>query len=242
MRSFLAFPVAAGVLALALAPLAAQAPDLARARAARDAGSVAALQSLAADAAAHAAAARTAATYLAAAQINAWLCEAALDRDQKSVCAKAAAAGADAAKQAIALDGTSSEAYRLRGGLLGQMISTGGPMAGVRYGSESTSALEKSIALDPHNARAYVARAIGSYFTPAMFGGSKTKAVADVQKAIALDPKLDTAHLWMAQFDLDAKQASAAVREAEAALQLDPGRLFTQYILAEARKAATQGK
>ncbi|HWG38285.1 MAG TPA: hypothetical protein VN690_11265 [Terriglobales bacterium] len=228
----------AAVLGVALAVLAAQSPNLSRARAARDHGDVAALQALARDAGAAAAQAPAAGAYVSAAQINAWLCEAALDRDQRSVCAQAAAAGAEAARQAIALDGKSSEAYRLRGGLLGQLISTGGMQAAMQYGAEATTDLDKAIALDPSNARAYVSRSISEFYTPEEFGGSKAKAVADLQKAVALDSKLDTPHLWLAQIDLASNQPAPALREAEAALKLDPNRVFAQYILAQARKAA----
>lgn len=224
----------AAVLGVALAVLSAQSPNLSRARAARDHGDVAALQALARDAAS----AHSAADYIAAAQVNAWLCEAALDRGQRPVCAQAAAAGAEAAQQAIALDGKSSEAYRLRGGLLGQLISTGGMQAAMQYGAEATTDLDKAIALDPSNARAYVSRSISEFYTPEEFGGSKAKAIADLQKAVALDSKLDTPHLWLAQIDLASNQPAPALREAEAALKLDPNRVFAQYILAQARKAA----
>lgn len=206
-------------------------------RRARDRGDVAALQGLAASAAKRAGAAKSAAAFVAVAQLDAWLCEAALDHGQTGVCAQAAAAGADAARQAIALNPKSSDAYRLRGGLLGQMISTGGMMAGMRYGAESTQDLETAIKLDPTSARAYVARAIGYFYTPDMFGGSKPKAIAALQQAVKLDPALDTPHIWLSQVYLATKQPAAALREAQAATKLNPQRAFTRYVLQQAEKA-----
>jgi tetratricopeptide (TPR) repeat protein len=230
------------VCTLILAGLGAAQAAPAAGRRARDLGNVAALRALAASASQRAGGAKSAAAYLAAAQLDAWLCEAALDHGQSGVCANAAAAGAAAAKSAIAMDPHSSDAYRLRGGLLGEVISSGGMLAGMRYGAESTQDLQRAIQLDPKNARAYISRAIGYFYTPVVFGGSKAKAAALLRQAIALDPALDSAHLWLAQVLLATRQPAQAVREAQAALKLDPERMFTRQVLQQARKAGAKAE
>lgn len=206
-------------------------------RRARDRGDVTGLQALVATATSHAAGARSAAAFTTVAQLDAWLCEAALDQGKAGVCTKAATDGAAAAKQAIALNPKSSDAYRLRGTLLGQLIANGGMMAGMRYGMEATNDLDTAIRLDPRSAPAYVARAISYFYTPDAFGGSKPKAIASLRKAIALAPGYDTPHIWMAQVLLATKQPAAALGEAQAAVKLDPDRVFARHVLQDAQKA-----
>ncbi len=103
-------------------------------------------------------------------------------------------------KKAVKLIPDSSEAHRLLGELLGELI----PhvfAGGIRYGERSTREIEKAIQLDPRNPNAYIARATSYFFTPKTFGGSKEKAVDMLKKAIAAEPNSDaaqTAHVWLA--------------------------------------------
>ncbi|MGH9481916.1 MAG: hypothetical protein ACRD1L_07455 [Terriglobales bacterium] len=226
---------------LSLSPVASgQADSLAAARHARDQADVAALQAAVKQADAHAAQAKSAAAYIEVAQLDAWLCEAAQGHNQQDVVKQAANAGAEAAQQAITLAPNSSEAYRLRGSLLGQVMSTGGMMAGMRYGSESSSDLDKAIQLDPKSARAYRDRGIAYIYTPAMFGGSYSNAIAELQKAIALEPGLDSAHDWLAQAYINEKQPAAAMKEAQIAEKLHPGRSLTRHMEQQAAALEAQ--
>lgn len=213
------------------------AEQVSAAKRARDQANIEELQAMAK----RAASAKTAAEYTWEAQLNSWLCEAAEDKQDKAVLKQAAEAGAAAAKQATVLDAKSSDAFRLRGSLLGQVIAQGGALAGMRFGGESANALDQAIALDPKSAAAYTDRAIGYLFTPAMFGGSHSKAIQLLQKAVSLDPKYDTAHIWLAQAYLMDKKPDSALGEAEIAQRLNPNRAFTQYTVKQAEAAKKKG-
>src|SRR3989454_1784358 len=103
--------------------------------------------------------------YLRPALLEAWTCEAAHGLVDKQLLKEAAKAGVDAAEQAVKLNPNSSEAHRLLGNLLGELI----PhvfAGGERYGPRSTKENEKAIGLDPRNSNAFVAPATNYFFSP----------------------------------------------------------------------------
>lgn len=147
----------------------------------------------------------------------------------------------EAAKKATELDPKSSEAHRLEGDLLGQLI----PhvfAGGMRYGRESTSEIEKAIELDPKNANAYIARAVSYFYTPSAFGGSHEKAVEMLKKAVSLDSTSDTAHIWLARVYLEDNKSSDALREINQARQSNPERGFAQSVYNQVTAKDKQGK
>lgn len=215
--------------------------ELAAMRKARDHADVAALRT-AIDATKQAAQQKnTADAYEQVAQLDSWLCEAGHGQNDNKLIKEAAQHGVDAAKKAVELDPKSSEAHRLEGDLLGQLI----PYVfagGMRYGQQSTSELERAIELDPQNVNAYIARAIGYFFTPSAFGGSHEKAVEMLKKAVSLDPTSDTAHIWLAQVYLEDKKTDEALREINEARQLNPERGFAQSVYKQVTAKQKQGK
>lgn len=54
------------------------------------------------------------------------------------------------------------------------------------YGPKSGEATEKALALNPNNPRAHLMKGQGLYYTPAMWGGGKDKALPHLEKAKAL--------------------------------------------------------
>ena len=149
---------------------------------------------------------------------NLWLCEAGHAQDNNKLIKQAAEDGLAAAEAAVALNPNSSEAHRLLGDLLGELI----PRVfagGARYGRRSVSELEKAIELDPRNANACIARAVSYFYTPAMFGGSREKAVDMLKKAVGIDPSSDSTRIWLAQVYLAAGQRDDALREVKEALR-----------------------
>jgi len=204
-------------------------PDTRAAIAARNSNDVAALRRLISEAQEGAEREKTAHAYQTLAQLDLWLCEIGNTRNDNKLIKHAAEDAASAAEKAVALDSNSSEAHRLEGESLGQLIPhvfAGGP----RLGPRSTRELDRAIELDPKNPNAYIARAYNYFFTPKSFGGDKQKAAEMLQKAIELDPNSDTAHVWLAQVDLALGRKQDALREIDTARQLDPGRPFTQYV------------
>lgn len=163
------------------------------------------------------------------AALDNWLCEALQAANDTKGIKEAAQAGIAAAEQAVKLRPASSEAHRLLGDLLGQLI----PYVfagGMRYGPRSTKEIDHALKLDPKNADAHIARATSYFFTPPMFGGSKDKAIEHLKTAIALDPQSDTAHLWLAQVYADLKQKDRAVAELGEARKINPGRAYLKYL------------
>jgi tetratricopeptide (TPR) repeat protein len=158
-----------------------------------------------------------------------WLCETLYGANDTQGVKRAAQAGIDAAERAVRLAPNSSEAHRLLGDLLGQVIPYvfGG---GMRYGPRSTHELDRALDLDPRNVDAHIARATSYFFTPSAFGGDKQKALYHLGKALEIDPNSDTAHLWMAQVYADLKQKDRAVSELNAALRINPSRGYTRYL------------
>jgi tetratricopeptide (TPR) repeat protein len=171
----------------------------------------------------------TAEAYERLAQFELWLCEAAHGHNDDKLMKKAAEGGVAAAEKAVELNPNSSEAHRIEGDALGELI----PhvfAGGMRYGRRSTAELDKAIELDPRNTSAYIGRAIAYFFTPASFGGSRDKAMEMLKKAIELDPSSDTAHIWLAQVYLAKGQRAEALREINEARRLDPERVFATYV------------
>jgi tetratricopeptide (TPR) repeat protein len=200
--------------------------------AARNSNDVEALRRLIGDAQLRVEHEKTAQAYQELAQLDLWLCEAGHGRNDNKVIKEAAQEGASAAEKAIAIDPNSSEAHRLEGESLSQLIPhvfAGGP----RLGPRSTRELDRAIELNPKNVNAYIARAYNYFFTPKAFGGDKQKAAEMLQKALELDPSSDTAHAWLAQVYLALGQKQDAWREINTAVRLDPGRAFTQYVYRE---------
>lgn len=163
---------------------------------------------------------------------DAWLCEAAHDHQNDKLVKQTAQDGVAAAERAVKQDSESSEAHRLVGELLGQLI----PhvfAGGMRYGAHSTAEIEKAIQLDPHNPNAYVARGNAYFFTPKAFGGDINKAIETFKKAIATDPTADaaaTGHIWLAKIYQSVGKSDDAASEINEALKMYPDRLFAKQV------------
>jgi tetratricopeptide (TPR) repeat protein len=164
--------------------------------------------------------------------LNSWLCEALFAANDVRGVKDAAAAGIAAAERAVRLAPGSSEAHRLLGDLLGQLI----PhvfAGGIRYGARSTKELDRALELDPRNVDAHIARATSYFFTPSAFGGDSKKALDELHRAIELDPNSDTARLWLAQVYAGLKQKDRAFSELDAARRINPNRAYARYVASQ---------
>lgn len=204
-------------------------PELAAGLSARDRGDIESLRKLIETAQSEARQKSNAESWQKVAQLDQWLTEAAqLHDDEKSI-KGAAQDGLSAAEKAVTLNPASSEAHRLLGDLLGEMIPHTF-MGGMRLGKRAVSELDKAIQLEPRNANAHVGRAIGYYFTPSAFGGSHQKAADLLKKAIEIDPGNDTARIWLAQVYLSDGRHDDAAREIAEALRINPDRAFAKHV------------
>jgi tetratricopeptide (TPR) repeat protein len=221
-----------------------ESPEVIAARQARDRASVEDLQRMVAKAQKEAAETNSFEAYLRLALFEVWTCEAAEAHQNDRVFKRAAEAGVAAAERAVALNPKSSDAHQLLGDLLSQLIPHvfGG---GMRYGKRSTDEMNKAIELNPKNVNAYVSRAISYYYTPDSFGGSKSKAVEMLKKAVEIDSRTDSPHIWLAIFYLDEGRKDDASGEIDLALHADPDRVFTRFVqsqITSVKKPETQKK
>ena len=159
-----------------------------------------------------------------------YLAEVALELRDKTSAESAAKTGIPAAERAAALKPESAEYHRILGTLCGQVIPAN-VLAGISYAKRAEEAIDKAIALDPKSSKAHLARGIGNYYKPAMFGGGPELALKDIRRAAELDPKSAEAYLWMG-LALRKLHENTKAREAFAkSLELNPARTWAKQQL-----------
>ena len=159
-----------------------------------------------------------------------YLAEISLELRDKTAAESAAKAGITAAERAVTLKPDNAEYHRVLGTLCGQVIPAN-VLLGISYGKRAEEAIEKAIALDSKSSQAYLARGIGNYYKPAMFGGGPDLAIRDIRRAIELDPKSAEAFLWLG-LALRKTHHNAEARKAfTKSLELNPNRIWTRQQL-----------
>jgi len=159
-----------------------------------------------------------------------YLAEISLELRDKAAAERAAKAGIPAAERAVALKPENAEYHRVLGTLCGQVIPAN-VLLGISYGKRAEEAIDKAIALDPKSSQAYLARGIGNYYKPPMFGGGPELAIRDIRRAIELDPKSADAYLWLG-LALRKTHHNAEAREAfTKSLEINPNRVWTKQQL-----------
>jgi len=81
-----------------------------------------------------------------------------------------------------------ADAYALLSSCYGQKISLA-PMLGMTLGPKSGMTMQSALKLDSDNPRTILLDAIGTYYKPPMFGGSKGAAWAGFKRAVELFDK-----------------------------------------------------
>jgi tetratricopeptide (TPR) repeat protein len=159
-----------------------------------------------------------------------YLAEISLELRDKTAAEHAAKTGIPAAERAISLKSENAEYYRVLGTLCGQVIPAN-VLAAVSYGNRAQDAIEKAIALDPKSSQAYLARGIGNYYKPSMFGGGPELAIRDIRRAIELDPQSAEAYLWLGLAQRKLHQNAEARAAFAKSLELNPRRIWTKQQL-----------
>lgn len=155
-------------------------------------------------------------------------------------------AGIAALEEAVKLEPAFADAHALLGSLYGQKAG-GGMMAGMKYGQKSAVTMERAITLQPQNPRILMLEGISLFFKPAMWGGDKQKALANLQKACDLAekgacaakeatmPDWGHADVFAWKGMMFAKSDEADIDNAKAAyeraLQLQPNYAWVKYVL-----------
>jgi tetratricopeptide (TPR) repeat protein len=167
-----------------------------------------------------------------AALANSYVAEVAIETGDKNKARAAAETGIASAQRAVAAKPDSAEYHRLLGTLCGQVIPAN-VLAGLKWGSCAKDEVEKAVKLDPKSAINYVSRGVGYYYLPPAFGGGVESAIKDFQQAIALDAKLDDAHLWLGIALRKSGRNADARRELQKAVDLNPARGWAKNQLAK---------
>ncbi len=161
---------------------------------------------------------------------HSYLSEVALEVKDRNQARASAEAGIAAAQAAIALDAKRSEFHRLLGTLCGQVIPAN-VLAGLKYGRCAQEEVNKALNMDPKSALNWVASGVGKYYLPASFGGGFDLAIKDFEKALALDPKLAEAHLWIGLAFRKSNRIPDARKALTKALELNPQRVWIKQQL-----------
>lgn len=161
---------------------------------------------------------------------SSYLAEVLLELRDKVAAERAARAGIPAAERAVALKPDSSEYHRILGTLCGQVVPAN-VLLGMSYGKRAQDEIQKAVTLDAKSAKAYLARGIGNYYLPPMFGGGPELAIRDIQRTIELDKQSAEAYLWLG-LALRKLHRNEEAREAfTKSLALNPNRVFTRQQL-----------
>ena len=91
-------------------------------------------------------------------------------------------------KEAIELEDNFSDAHALLASAYGQKLGLR-PHLGMALGPETKRVLEKSKRLDGNNPRVVLIDGMSDYYTPAMFGGDKQRAISKMEHALELFAK-----------------------------------------------------
>ena len=166
---------------------------------------------------------------------------------------KQAVAHLDAAvehlEQAVMLDDGSAEAYALFSNVYGLKIGFR-PLTSIVLGPRANRMMARAKDLEPDNPRAVLIEATSNFNTPAMWGGSKKKAIEGFQRAASLfeqEEELDPvepswgheeAYAWLGMAYQDQGDYVAARRAFDRALEVKPDYGWVKYVLLPQLEAA----
>jgi tetratricopeptide (TPR) repeat protein len=118
-------------------------------------------------------------------------------------------------KEAIELEDNFSDAYALLASAYGQKLGLK-PHLGMALGPETKTVLEKSKRLDGNNPRVVLADGMSDYYTPAMFGGDKKRAISKMEQALELFAKEEIRDPFQPSWGYDEAYAHLGIMRQEA--------------------------
>ena len=145
-------------------------------------------------------------------------------------------------EKAIEKDGSFAEAHALLSSCYGIQISYS-PMSGIWRGPKAGSEMGKAKALSPENPRVALLDAVGTYNTPALFGGGREKGFEALKKSAELfnrwkivdslqpDWGREQVYAWIGLAYLDRNETILARKAFEKALEINPDYGWVKYVL-----------
>jgi len=160
-------------------------------------------------------------------------------------------AGIHHLEKAIQHDKNFAEAYALIASLYGEKIGSNS-LLGVSLGPKSGVFMRKALKLAPENPRVVYLDAVSKNFTPAMFGGSKEKAINGLYRAGELFAKWQSSdplapdwghaecYAWLGRILTEQNKFSEARAAYEKSLTLRPNYAWVKYELLPRLDAASK--
>jgi tetratricopeptide (TPR) repeat protein len=142
------------------------------------------------------------------------------EAEQRRILGQRIDAAAEDGLQALEVLPESSELQRTRADLIATMIRS--DFRAKKHEQAFRAAVERSLELDQRNARAWVSSAKPYLFAEPEQGGDVTEALRRLDRALELDPLLESARLLRAVAHDKAGDPEAAERDWQAALRANP--------------------
>ena len=118
-------------------------------------------------------------------------------------------------KEAIELEDNFSDAHALLARAYGQKLGLK-PHLGMALGPETKRVIEKSKRLDGNNPRVVLIDGISDYYTPAVFGGDKQRAISKMEQALELFAKEEIRDSFQPSWGYDEACAHLGIMRREA--------------------------
>jgi tetratricopeptide (TPR) repeat protein len=144
-------------------------------------------------------------------------------------------------KELLKAQPQAAEALALISSVYGMKIAHS-PIKGMLLGSKSTNAIDSAMKVEPENPRVLIAKGVGKFNAPGMFGGSEKEAEILLRKALAqlaaqpADKAFPAwgrfdAHAWLGQILAKRGDKTGARSEYDQALQIAPQSGWIRYVL-----------
>jgi tetratricopeptide (TPR) repeat protein len=162
-----------------------------------------------------------------------------MDKEKAPACLDSAV---EHLERAIEKNDSLAEAHALLSSCYGMQISFS-PLSGIWRGPKSGSEMGKAKTLSPKNPRVALLGAIGTYNTPALFGGGKEKGFEALKKAAELfdqwrttdslqpDWGREQVYAWIGLAHLDRNETILARKAFEKALEINPEYGWVKHVL-----------
>ena len=118
-------------------------------------------------------------------------------------------------KEAVELEDNFSDAHALLASAYGQKLGLK-PHLGMMLGPETKRVLEKSKRLDGNNPRVVLIDGMSDYYTPAVFGGDKQRAISKMEQALELFAKEEIRDPFLPSWGYDEACAQLGIMRQEA--------------------------
>ncbi len=131
------------------------------------------------------------------------------------------------------------EAWALLGHIYGTKIGFN-PLKGMLYGPKAGRSIEKAKDLAPQNPRVNLISGVSDYFSPAMFGGSKTSAIKSLSQAISQYAGDDNsgyhwglaeAYVWRGLAQMELGESAKALNDWRAAVAIEPNYYWASSLI-----------